>query len=503
MWMFTGMSIRVAQELGLHRQRPSVYTSIGRSPTNQAAGGLVNSSHTEEPHASPDQQNFEVSSQVLLFWCVFNQDTSLANGTGRIPSIKQSDISVRLPTDYDVAIVKAGPGCDSNTLELSVFPYMVRMMLEYARSIEFLNTEYQLSNGSVARFQSLETIQTVRDGILTNYSSAPERSRYGAKQYRRASESGQAIPYLMMHLNFHLQIAFLTQACHAIEHQHASSGLEDVPEANGEGEVQRNLRGSTKCLSYENQLYRTAMKSIVDMLTIARFIDPRPLLSTFFLNQSFFHSACAYAGDVLRFQNHSSLQFSPWDNTSAFPLPSHLSTSVVFELEELHNNPGARTNLAQAETYLALLAKTNYQFLRQAITETTKYYAGAGWVDAVLDQRENGIRDVDLSIVSEHISTYIRLHDLRTAHQVTGKVWIPQSSRSHPLTNFQKWPTRNAHESKAAHGGDLMLSEDLLSNISPSFDSQAFFDEFIFAGEHFSGTRAFQTGILGGRSSSN
>ena len=421
MWMFTGMSIRVAQELGLHRQRPSVYTSIGRSPTNQATGVLPDSSQMALPNATLDQQTFEASSQILLFWCVFNQDTSLANGTGRVPSIKQSEISVRLPTEYDVAVVKAGPGSDSGTSESSVFPHMVRMMLEYARSIEFLNTEFQPANGSVVRTQGLETIQLVRDSILTSYNSISGHSGYGAKQYRQASGSGQAIPYLMMHLNFHLQIAFLSQACHGIEHQHRRSDVEELSVANAEGENQHTSRNSDRCLRYENQLYRTAMKSIVDMLTIARFIDPRPLLSTFFLNQSFFHSACAYAGDVLRFQNHSSLQFSAWDNTSAFPLPSHLSTSVVFDLEELSNNPGARTNLAQAESYLALLAKTNYQFLRQAITETTKYYAGAGWVDAVLDQRESGIRDVDLSIVSEHICTYVRLHDLRAARQAIGK----------------------------------------------------------------------------------
>ena len=33
-----------------------------------------------------------------------------------------------------------------------------------------------------------------------------------------------------------------------------------------------------------------------------------------------------------------------------------------------------------------------------------------------------------------------------------------------------------------------MLSEDLLSSISPNFDSQAFFNDFIFAGKLLSGT---------------
>ncbi len=420
--MFTGMSIRVAQELGLHRQRPSVYSSIGRSPTNGGARGLDNNAQAPFPHAHMDSQTFESSSQILLFWCVFNQDTSLANGTGRVPSIKESEISIRLPTEHDMAVVRAGPGSECDTSQTSAFPQLVRMMLEYARSIEFLNTEFQPVSGFVGREKGLETIEAIRNSILTTYGSIPGSLGYGAKQYRLASDSGQAIPYLMMHLNFHLQIAFLTQACHAIEYYHASSSLDDLPARSNRGVGQCAVRTAQQDLSYENQLYRTAIKSIVDILTIARFIDARPLLSTFFLNQACFHSACAYAGDVLRFEHHSSLQFSPADNLSAFPLPSHSSTSVVFDLAQLHDNPNARANLSQAEAYLALLAKTNYQFLRQTITEMANYYAGAGWVDAVLDQRENGVRDVDLSIVSEHISTYIRLHDLRATHKLSGKV---------------------------------------------------------------------------------
>ena len=487
MWMFTGMSIRVAQELGLHRQRPSVYTSIGRSPTNDMSGNLQTMFST----GSMDGQSFEGSSQVLLFWCVFVQDVSLANGTGRVPSIKQSEISIRLPTDHDVMTVKGGPGSDYDSSKATVFPHMVRMMLDYARSIEFLNTDYEPVNGLADRNSRLETIQALRNRILRSYDAIPEALRYGAKQYQYTSESGQAIPYMIMHLNFHLQIAFLTQACHAIEDEYSRSSPEQ-PLGGEAGDLHRRVLGDARNhLSYENQLYRKAIKSIVDILTIARFIDGRPLQSTFFLNQALFNSACAYVGDVLRLQHHSSQQFQPSDSTSAFPLPSHSSTSVVFDLEELHDNPSALTNLSSAEAYLALLAKTNYQFLRQAIKEMAKYYAGAGWVDAVLDQRESGIRDVDLSIVSESISTYIRLHDLRIAHRPSSKVSGISSFLLYCLTLHQNRDSQQPHES-IGPSGDLMLSEDLLSSISPNFDSQAFFNEYIFAGEQFSGASAAQ-----------
>ena len=416
--MFTGMSIRVAQELGLHRQRPSDYTSIGRSPTNEATHATFKIGLAS---ASPNRQRFEVSSQIILFWCVFVQESSLANGTGRVPGIKTSEISIRLPTDDDVAAVKAGPaGLISNT-KSSVFPHMVRMMLEYTKSIEFLNTEYQPGNSYQGGEQGLTTIYTIRENILAAYNAVPDELGSGARQYRSASSSGQAIPYLVMHLNFFLQIAFLTQASRAIEEQSRGNNYSEHQSRNMEPN-ERHIVHPQSDRAHEDQLYRRAMKSVVDILTIARFVDGRPLLSTFFLNQAFFHAACAYAGDMLRLQHHSSYQSSLGDNTSAFPLPSHSSTSVVFDLDELRASTNGQANLSSAENYLGLLAKTNYQFLRQAITEMAKYYAGAGWVDAVLDQRESGIRDVDLSIVSESISTYIRLHDLRYTQQTSGQV---------------------------------------------------------------------------------
>ncbi len=427
-----------------------------------------------------------MSSQIILFWCVFVQDTSLANGTGRVPSIKINEVSIPLPTDDDVAFVKAGPYGLTYSTEAHLFPCMVRMMLEYARSIEFLNTEYQPGKRPQGGGQALNAINTIRARILTAYDAVPHELGCGAAQYRNASSSGQAIPYLVMHLNFHLQIAYLVQAGRAVEHRSQRSDYYD--ESQPPDCVDPQVTTPQGHRAYEDQLYRTAMKSIVDLLTIARFVDSRPLLSTFFLNQAFFHAACAYAGDMLRLQHHTSYKLSLWDGDSAFPLPSYSSTSVVFDLDELRASTKDQASLSSAELYLGLLAKTNYQFLRQAIKEMAKYYAGAGWVDAVLNQRESGIRDVDLSIVSESISTYIRLHDLQASRHTSAQVRHRHFFHYSLLTSFQASKSRQTLQNSVQYSGDLMFSQDILSNIPPNFDSQAFFNDYIFAGKKLSGT---------------
>lgn len=112
MWMFTGMALRMAQEIGLHRERTSRGTSVGQSPTNVQVTG------EGSPLGLPREANanlvgldeFEKSAQVVLFWCVYSMDVNLCNGTGRVPCIKKHEISVRLPTDRDMAILRAGPG---------------------------------------------------------------------------------------------------------------------------------------------------------------------------------------------------------------------------------------------------------------------------------------------------------------------------------------------------------------------------------------------------------
>ena len=411
------MSMRVAQELGLHRHRPAVHGGgdLFHIQNLTEADSLVQVTSIGGSHTSAV---FDESAEILLFWCCYVQDICLANGTGRVPSIRESEISVRMPTKDDIDGVR---GVES--VHEHVFPTMVRMMTIYARSIDYLNLADRPAAGSFSQKQhDIGTMHDIRDQLLKAYEELPDCARYGVRQYQHASKNQDATSWLLLHLQLHLQVAFLTQACQSTELHLPRSSL-DQPRDDTQSVPQAVHDSET--LTLENKLYRNAIKSIVDILTIARFVDTRPLVSTFFLNQPLFHAACAYAGDMLRFQPHTSQQFSLQDHIAAFPLPSPLSTSVVFDLDELQSSGGLRSNLSTTDGYLSLLAKTNYQFLRQSITEMAKFYAGAGWVDAVLDQRESGIRDVDLSIVSDSICTYVRLHDLRASHRAASKVRLP------------------------------------------------------------------------------
>ena len=401
LWMFTGMAVRLVQELGLHRERSCL-------DKDESVEKPVTSTEPSTKSRLVTFESYQESSEVLLFWTVFAMDTALCNGTGRVPSLKRHEINVRLPLNSDLGAIRAGPGHVAKADRIEVFPRMAKIMLSCAQSIDFINT-----GASQIRFQSeednlqrLDRIETLKQNLIREYRSLPKEVSWAAIFYRAAVNSGQAGAYLLLHLQYHCQIAFLAQESLSDQRHDPKA----VPATTQNGEKSRLFK-------VNQELYRKAIKCIADTVTFTRLIDERPLLAVVYLNQPIFHAACAYSRDML--------DTSPNDpapqhlSSSAFPLPSDSSPSMVFPdgtvMGKMAETPRPRKrSQQQAMDFLHLIAKANYQFLRQTIKDQANIYAGSGWVDAVLDQRETGLRDVDLSIVSNSISTFIRLHDLRT-----------------------------------------------------------------------------------------
>ena len=406
--MFTGMALRMVQELGLHRER----SCLDRDEPQMETGSIGKGFDSDAQSQPTTLKVYHESSEVLLFWAVFACDTALCNGTGRVPSLKRHEINVRLPTNGDLAVIRAGPGTLARAPKVEVFPQLARMMLSYAQSIDYLNT-----GASQIRFQThyedlerMNRLEALKQNLMREYRSLPKEVSFGAIFYRAAVKAGQAGPYLLLHLQYLCQIAFLTQESLSDE-EHST----DQPQTGSEAADRARLKKTNQ------ELYKKAIKSIADMLTFTKLIDERPLMAVVYLNQPIFHAAAAFSRDMLR-RSSSRAPPDPRDmSPHAFPIPSDTSPSMVFPDSGVPSTtrggpPRKRSQEAVEATYdfLTLIAKANYQFLRQTIKDQAKVYAGSGWVDAVLDQRETGLRDVDLSIVSDSISTFIRLHDLRS-----------------------------------------------------------------------------------------
>ena len=425
--MFTGMALRMAQEIGLHREQ---------TPTNLVAADETSTRRSSEANLGlVGIEEFEKSAQVVLFWCVYGMEVNLCNGTGRVPSIKRHEISVRPPQDRDIAVIRAGPNGFLKPLKPEVYPHYATMMLSYAESIEFLNTSSSQAQGG-ARLDEMhrkDRLAELKDNLRKKYQSLPREIKFGALYYQAAVKAGQASPYLLIHLQYHLQIAFLTQESMAGEEASFGS-LEGTVDEDGrlnlpEDDQQRDF----DMRKTNEELYRSSIRSITDMLMFAKRINDSALLSTFWMNQPFFYAACAYLRDMLL--QGGDVRAVADRKATGFPIPHPSAPSLVDPFQDYSHYPkrltppnSTRPAAESTRTYLTQIAKANYEFLREAIRVVAQFYSSTGAVGAILDQWEIGLREVDLNIVSNNTSSYIRPHDLRSCVTSDSKV----SNTSHP-----------------------------------------------------------------------
>ncbi|KAG8532544.1 uncharacterized protein KY384_002421 [Bacidia gigantensis] len=453
LWMYTGMALRMAQELGLQRQRSE------RRPSRQ----IEDPGETSPQNEVVEPEAFHDSAEIILFWAVFVSDAALCNGTGRVPGLKPHEMNVRLPTSVDVARVRAGPSNRTKVRSAEVYPEMVKIMLQVSQSIDFLNTgASQISHPSNQGLDDrIGRINSLRSNMMQTYRTLPKEVSFGAMPYRAAVEAAQAGPYLLLHLQYHLQIAFLCQE------SFVEQGVVKFAGQDSNALADRRAK----------DLYKNSIKAITDLLTIAKLIDDRPTVSLVYLNQAFFHAAAAYVRDMLESKSEESPDaLSP----AAFPIPSQTSPSMVLPQDELNIPLSNASDTARKSTqgFLALIARANHQFLRQAIKDQHRVYAGSGWVDAVLDQRETGLRDVDLSIVSDSISTFIRLQNLRGpgASEAALQTIVPPGAQGGPPTNNLLDPSNFSWDD---------FSADNIGNTELNFDPHEFFNAYMSASEQY------------------
>jgi hypothetical protein len=186
--MFTGMALRMAIELGLHRERSCLDSEQPQAEieTKRTKSQASNASETVR------HEDYEESCQLLLFWVVFSLDSALCNGTGRVPGLKRHEVNVRLPNDTDIARVRAGPGGYLGLSRPEVYPHMARMFLVYAQCLDFLNTSslqirFQTRSNSEHR---MERVEGLKGMLLEAYRLIPKELGLGANCYQAAVKAG-------------------------------------------------------------------------------------------------------------------------------------------------------------------------------------------------------------------------------------------------------------------------------------------------------------------------
>ncbi|KAI8712743.1 Zn(2)-C6 fungal-type domain-containing protein [Fusarium sp. LHS14.1] len=248
LWMFSGMAIRMAQDLGLHR-------SDETDPDPQAAFMIT-------PHLSTLHQQ---KSRLVMFWSVFTLDVCVLLIMGRPPTIRRAEIEVPLPTSDDMKPVHLDFD-GSHKMCHTIFPAVARSMYIFSEAVELFNL-----NKAAESSCPLEEIDKLEKELAQCAKQLDASLFFSADTYRKSSSDGHAGIFLMLHLYFYTFVALLsTRRCQSLPAHERSKRSAQV-----------------------------ACHKIVQTLAIAEAIDNKGYTATPFLAYSIFIAAFILLEDIL------------------------------------------------------------------------------------------------------------------------------------------------------------------------------------------------------------
>lgn len=144
LWMYLGISIRMAQDLGMQKLQGLDY-SYGRTGVTPSAVMTGHASKLREdqydeppngPASTKDSQEVEdrrawERERVDTFWSIFFLDRVISSGTGRPVTLRDEDIELRFPLQSESQLPNGWP---------APFPPLIRIIHLYGRVTDLINS---------------------------------------------------------------------------------------------------------------------------------------------------------------------------------------------------------------------------------------------------------------------------------------------------------------------------------------------------------------------------
>ncbi|OAA54592.1 Transcription factor [Niveomyces insectorum RCEF 264] len=286
LWMFAGMAIRMAQDLGFHRL-PETATGLSSDVFHDQARPTLDGRFvlTDEQSAIHQQK-----ARLVMFWSVLILDVCVSLGTGRPPSIRPSEVEVGVPTYADMKKAQLDFS-EPVALGNMIFPATARFMLLFSEAVEALNERggtgtTDTGGGTLDDDRRGGRLAQILDTMLQRYRALPAQLVFTIDNYRGAAATGQAGLFLILHLFFYTFVILLSEKILPRTRSETGDagptdpGIQDRP-----GRDQRPVNVSVCC------------QKVVQAVTIALLVDPKGVLATPFINHALFVVASAIQQD--------------------------------------------------------------------------------------------------------------------------------------------------------------------------------------------------------------
>ncbi|KAJ5901544.1 hypothetical protein N7495_002072 [Penicillium taxi] len=377
LWMYLGISIRMAQDLGLqkHQGLKHNYGQKGVTPSEVMtgqAGKLREDQYDDlDVYQSPQASSPVVGGErarererVDSFWSIFFLDRVISSGTGRPVTLRDKDIELCFPIQSESQLVNGWP---------APFPPLIRIIHLYGRVTDLINGIQDVNHVTPDTLQRLAGMESDLTGI---YQRLSPRLHFNAANFQEYVKAQEGTNFILLHFWFHTLIVLLHQP------------------------TLLNSFGGTIQHLYPNsrELSMSSAKTIADILSFAELVDGKSFIGNPFTSQPMYIAACAFLME-------SAYYASPSRSSSPPPQPLLTNQSSGFVMPAMESLNGPERKSAAKHILLASVARENYQRCYKALKALNTYWKGTRYILTVLDQKAKGIVDPLLYTVEDMENT--------------------------------------------------------------------------------------------------
>ncbi|WPH03540.1 Hypothetical protein R9X50_00642000 [Acrodontium crateriforme] len=390
LWMYLGISIRMAQDLGMHKLEGLKYKGmIGPTPKMVKRESRVGSSiskfatqanekatvpslamddESEDSKAVREQKAVE-QERVDTFWAVFFLDRVVSSGTGRRSTLRDKDIEISFPSLDEK---------DEKTGWPAPFPALIRIVHLYGRVADLLNSFKELADITT---DTPKRLAAMENQVTQFYQGLSARLHFDAVSFQHYMKAGEGTNFVLLHFWFHTLIVLL----------HQPTLLKTF-----EGRILQLFPNS-------QQLAMSSAKTIADILSYSQLMDAKASLGNPFTTQPIYIAACAFLKETAEQTASSNAQSrcsTPSRNRDSAPSTTNGTPRSTKKTSGSGSSTGKRTptsttdhrNIAK-HTLLATAASQHYQLCYRALQSLETYWSGTKYILTILDQKFQGVED--------------------------------------------------------------------------------------------------------------
>ncbi len=462
LWMYLGISIRMAQDLGLHKIEGLKYrgttgptpkmikrestASSAELPSDSVSGGTSKKTHDDTRRVSgpkekcgptdgiiglPEQLGVSddidelkavEQERVDTFWAVFFLDRMISSGTGRRSTLRDKDIELSFPA-LETTDTKSGWP--------AAFPALIRIVHLYGRVADLLNS---IKEPSDITTETPRKIASMESQVTNFYQGLSPRLHFDAVNFQHYNKAGEGTNFVLLHFWFHTLIVLLHQPT-----------------------LFKTFEGKMlQLFPNSQQLSMSSAKTIADILSYSQLMDAKASLGNPFTSQPIYIAACAFLKETVAQSASSTAQSrvqsracspvrketsavedqaqslnatpdnrkrlsigdltNPPDGSASDSVANDIRRSSTMTDEHKSSDKSGGSSLSAAKaanaiakhTLLARAASQHYELCYKALVSLETYWAGAKYILTILDQKFNGIDDPLLYTVEEGESSMER-----------------------------------------------------------------------------------------------